>query len=210
MTDRLGHKQTAAMLTLMVLAREVSNPELRTIVGFALDGVVRRDLNDAGLVRSRKQGRPYLHSLTDRGREWCREELKAGTTPPPSPRSSLASALYVLLGSLDGYLTRQHLGLADVFVPAVEWTPEQIEERIRTAYRKLARSPRDWVGLAELRSMLDGAPTGAVDGVLKELSRTGQAHLSPTSNRKLLTDADHAAAVRIGGEDNHRLLIEAS
>ncbi|HEY1570435.1 MAG TPA: hypothetical protein VGG05_03765 [Pseudonocardiaceae bacterium] len=210
MTDRLGHKQTAAMLTLMVLAREVANPELRDIVGFAIDGVVRRDLTDAGFVSGRKQGRAFAHTLTDRGREWCREELSAGTVPPPSPRSSLASALYVLLGSLDGYLTREHLRLTDVFVPAVEWTPEQIEVRIRDAYRTLAHSPRDWVRLAELRPMLDGAPASDVDTVLKQLSGTAQAHLSPLSNRKLLTDADHAAAVRLGGEDNHRLLIEAS
>jgi hypothetical protein len=58
--------------------------------------------------------------------------------------------------------------------------------------------------------MLDGAPASDVDTVLKQLSGTAQAHLSPLSNRKLLTDADHAAAVRLGGEDNHRLLIEAS
>lgn len=210
MTDRLGHKQTAAMLTLMVLAREVPNPELQDIVGFAIHGVLRRELTDAGFISGRKQGRAYAHTLTDRGREWCRGELSAGSVPPPSARSSLASALYVLLGRLDGYLTRENLGLTDVFAPAVEWTPEQIEDRIRRGYRTLAHAPRDWVRLAELRPMLDGAATSDVDKALKELSRRGQAHLSPLSNRKLLTDADHAAAIHVGGEDNHRLQIEAS
>jgi hypothetical protein len=210
MTDRLGHKQTAAMLTLMVLAREVSNPELRTIVGFAIDGKERVQLNELQLVTSRKEGRFFVHELTDHGWAWCGDELGAGTPPPPSPRSSLAVALYLLLGGLDGYLRREHLRLADVFVPDVELTAEEIENRIRTAYRKLVRSPRDWVGLVDLRPMLGDAPTTEVDAVLKELSRTRQVTLVPESNRKALTAADHDAAIRIGGEDNHLLSIETS
>jgi hypothetical protein len=210
MTDRLGHKQTAAMLTLMVLAREVSNPELRTIVGFAIDGKERVQLNELQLVTSRKEGRFFVHELTDHGRAWCGDELGASTPPPPSPRSSLAVALYLLLGGLDRYLRREHLRLGDIFVPDVELTAEEIENRIRTAYRKLVRSPRDWVGLVDLRPMLGDAPTTEVDAVLKELSRTRQVTLVPESNRKALTAADHDAAIRIGGEDNHLLSIETS
>ncbi|MGQ0837798.1 hypothetical protein [Actinokineospora sp.] len=226
MTDRLGHKQTAAMLTLMVLAREVSNPELRTIVGFVIDGKERVQLNDLDLVASRKQGRCFVHELTDRGWAWCGGELAATTPPPPAPRSTLAAALYVLLGGLDGYLRRENLRLAHVFAADVEAAAEvdiepvtevdveptaaEIEHRIRIAYRELARSPRDWVGLVALRPMLGNAPTEEVDAVLKELSRTGQAHLVPESNRKVLTPADHDAAIRIGGGDNHLLSIETS
>jgi hypothetical protein len=85
-----------------------------------------------------------------------------------------------------------------------------LEEAIRAAYRKLAAEPRDWVGLADLRPLLGAAPKTEVDAVLKHLSRTGQAHLVPESNRKALAAVDRAAAVRIGGEDNHLLSIEAS
>jgi hypothetical protein len=35
-------------------------------------------------------------------------------------------------------------------------------------------------------------------------------HLVPEANRKALTVADHEAAVRIGGEENHLISIEAS
>ncbi len=208
MTDRLGQKQTAAMLVLMVIAREISNPELREIVGFALDGKERRELNDLDLVASEQRGRPYFHELTERGWAWCEEELGKGEAPPP--RGSLGSALYVLLGGLGRHLRREKLRLADLFMPEVELTTDEIESRIRTAYRKLSRSPRDWVGLVELRPMLGEASTVDVDAVLKELSRSGQVHLVPDSNRKTLTAADHAAAIRIGGEDNHLLSIEAS
>ncbi|RSN39201.1 MULTISPECIES: hypothetical protein [unclassified Amycolatopsis] len=207
MTDRLGQKQTAAMLALMVVAREVSNPELREIVGFALDGKERRQLNGLDLVASEQRGRPFYHELTERGWAWCEEELSQEEAP--LPRSSLGSALYVVLGGLGRHLRREKLRLADLFMPEVDLTVEEIESRIRIAYRKLSRSPRDWVSLVELRPMLGEASTVDVDAVLKELSRSGQAHLVPESNRKALTAADHEAAIRIGGEDNHLISIEA-
>ncbi|HEY3754140.1 MAG TPA: hypothetical protein VGL80_33530 [Pseudonocardiaceae bacterium] len=206
MTERLGHKQTAAMFTLMVLAREVSNPELKTVVGFPLDGKYRVELNKRGLVASSKQGRAYVHELTDQGWAWCAEEMQETKPPEPSPRSSLAPALYVLLGGLDTYLRRANLRLADIFAPEVE----QLESRIRAAYSKLASTPGDWVGLADVRPLLDGAARQDVDAVLKELSRAKQVHLAPDSNRKTLTAADHEAAIRIGGQDNHLLSIETS
>lgn len=210
MHKRLTHKQTAVMLTLMALAREVSNPELRSVAGFVLDGKDRLLLNGELYVASRKKGRSYSHELTDQGWGWCRDELEYTTPPPPPPRSTLSAAMYVVLGSLGGYLRRENLSPADVFGPRVALTTDEIETRIRTAYRKLARSPKDWVGLVDLRPLLGEAPTEEVDAVLIELSRTGQAHLVPESNRKALTAADHAAAIRIGGEANHLLSIEAS
>jgi len=92
---------------------------------------------------------------------------------------------------------------------AVEPEPEEdLETRIRVAYRELVREPRGWVALVDLRPKL-GAPANEVDAVLKELSRTGKAHLVPEDNRKVLTPADREAAIRIGGEDNHLLSIEA-
>jgi hypothetical protein len=210
MTDRLGHKQTAVMLTLMVLAREVSNPELKGIVGFSLDGKERRELNDGGLVASRRPGQPYLHELTDSGWAWCREELKAATPPAPHARSVLVPAMYVLLSGLDGYLQREKLGLAEVFAPVVELSDEEIEKRIRKGYRTLAQSSRDLVRLSALRPLLGEAPAEGVNAVLKKLSRERVVHLAPDPNRKMLTEADHHAAIRVGGEDNHLLSIEAS
>ncbi|MFE5566242.1 hypothetical protein ACFQ68_14750 [Amycolatopsis japonica] len=206
MTDRLGQKQTAAMLVLMVIAREVSNPELNEMVGFKLDGKERRQLNELDFVASEQRGRPFYHELTERGWAWCQDELSREA--PPLPRTSLGSALYVVLGGLGRHLRREKLRLADLFMPEVDLTVEEIESRIRIAYRKLSDAPRDWVGLVDLRPMLGEASSMDVDAVLKELSRSGQIRLIPESNRKTLTAAAHAAAVRIGGEDNHLLSIE--
>ncbi|WP_328648573.1 hypothetical protein OHS58_14535 [Amycolatopsis sp. NBC_00348] len=212
MTDRLGHKQTAAMLTLMVLGREVPNPELQERVGFTLTGKDRTQLNDTGYVASAKVGRTFVHQLTDSGWAWCEAEMQEQTPPPPRPQSVLCSALYLVLGGLSGFLRQEKLRPADVFGVEADVEPEpeseDLEGRIRIAYRELVREPRGWVGLVDLRPKL-GAPADEVDAVLKELSRTGQAHLVPEDNRKVLNAADHEAAIRIGGEDNHLLSIEA-
>ncbi|MBN6033351.1 hypothetical protein [Amycolatopsis sp. 195334CR] len=207
MADRLGHKQTAAMFTLMVLAREVSNPELDTVVGFTLTGEVRRQLNDLGYVTSRKAGRSYSHELTDSGWNWCEREMGV-KTPPPNSRSNLINGLYVLLGGIDEYLRRQGLRLNHLFTPEAVPAEDDTERRIQEAYRQLAGSTREWVGLADLRKKLGGATREKVDAVLKDLSGRGRLHLAPESNRKALTAADHEAAIRVGGDDNHLLKIE--
>jgi hypothetical protein len=209
MTERLGHKQTAAMFTLMVIGREVSNPELKKIVGFPLDGKNRVSLNERKLVDSRQEGRFFVHELTDAGWAWCTDEIAAKASPPHS-RSTLIDGLYILLGGLHDYLRRENLRLHDVFAQVVDLTSAEIEKRIRVAYRKLAQSPGDWVALVDLRPLLGSVPAKDVNTVLKELNRIRTVNLVPESNRKVLTAADHEAAIRVGGEDNHLISIESS
>lgn len=209
MTDRLGHKQTAALFTLMALGRKVLNPELKELVGFVLTREEREELNDLGYLTSaqiKKIGRPFAHELTDDGRLWCLGELGAKTPPPPRPQSSLVPALYLLVGVLGEDLARRGLRFADIF----PCRSGSLEDRIRSAYRELAKESRGWVGLKELRPKLGGASASEVDALLKKLSGTGKVHLVPDDNRKALTEADHEAAIRIGGEDNHLISIEAS
>jgi hypothetical protein len=206
MTDRLGHKQTAAMFTLMVLGREVPNPELKELVGFPLVNPERTQLADMGYITSRKVGRPFAHELTKDGWAWCLEELEAKTPPPHRPQSALVSALYVFLGGLGDDLGRRGLRFADIF----PYRPGSLEDRIRSAYRELVKEPRGWVGLKELRPKLGGASASEVDVLLKKLSGAGEVHLVPEDNRKALSAADREAAIRIGGEDNHLISIEAS
>jgi hypothetical protein len=213
MTDRLGHKQTAAMFTLMVLGREVPNQELAELVGFTLTGTERTGLNKLGYVDSDRTGpkRSYVHVLSDSGWAWCEKELAEGEPPPQRGQSPLATALYVILGGLGEYLRRENKRLFEIFGAGQSTNggpPADLEERIRIAYRELVKEPRGWVGLVDLRPKL-GAPAADVDAVLKELSRAGTIHLVPEDNRKALTAADHEAAIRIGGEDNHFVSFEA-
>jgi hypothetical protein len=213
--DTLGTKERAALLGLMAEAREVSNPEFRKIVGFALDGKERRRLNERGLVTSERRGRSFAHELTEAGWSWCRQELTA--SPPPRP-GYLGGACYALLANVARFLDRADLRLADVFSRTDEpiWpapstppvTPDgDVEGRIRAAYRQLAREPRDWVRLAELRPLV-GAAREEVDTALRQLNRSHRASIIPEQNQRVLTPADEDAAVRIGGENKHLISIE--
>src|SRR5262245_37583826 len=110
--ERLGVQQRAVLLTLMVEAREVSNPELKELAGFTLDGERRRLLNERKLVDSRRVGRAYAHELTEAGWRWCAEELSA-RRPPHS--GSFGGAMYATLANLLRFLKRSNLRLSDIF-----------------------------------------------------------------------------------------------
>jgi hypothetical protein len=209
MTDRLENSHVSALFVLMGLSRAASNTELQEIAGFTIVGKVRQDLNDQQLVRStRANGRaPYVHELTDTGWHRCEDLL---TTELTGRATAPGKALHVVLTGVDRYLRRAGLRLADVFQPAPEITRDELEPHIRAAYAKLAREPYDWVRLADLRGLLNGASRADVDSVLAEMSRTGRARFSPAENPKALAEADRAAAVKIGADDNHLIAIEES
>ncbi|WP_051174410.1 hypothetical protein [Amycolatopsis orientalis] len=79
------------------------------------------------------------------------------------------------------------------------------DNEIRNAIASLERHKGDWVPLVDLRPKLDrrGTSRAAQDKHFKRLSQERKIHLVPESNRKALRAADHAAAVRVGGDDNH-------
>jgi hypothetical protein len=235
--DQLGVKERAALLALMAEAREVSNPELERIAGFRLDGKELRTLRARRLVDSHRSAgnRPYVHLLTDDGWAWCAAELAAER---PARAGSAAGALYAVLAGLGRYLARSDLRLSDVFgsdpagpepagsppaeasaeasaealaeAPAEAPSASELRERIRAAYRKLARDPRDLVSLTQLRPLLGPAPREAVDAVLRQMSRDREADLVPQANQKTLSLADREAAVRIGNEDCHSIAVDES
>lgn len=204
--DDVNTPERAILLALMAEARPVSNPELTRLIGTALDGRSRHKLTEAKLVSSRKEGRSYVHELTDHGWRWCAQELASAYRPE---RTTIGRALYLVVAGLHRYLERSSLKPADVF--GGHAAPEmEIEERIRTAYHKLAKEPRDWVSLSELRPLLGGEPPAAVDEALRRLSRSQRANLVPQANRKILSEAERAAAVRIGTDDCHLISIDDS
>ncbi|WDZ82647.1 hypothetical protein [Micromonospora cathayae] len=81
---------------------------------------------------------------------------------------------------------------------------------VRAAYRELAVTPGDWVGLADLRELLDEVDRDVVDAALRGLVRQPDVRIIPVANTKSLTARDRAAAVRIGDEENHALSIGAA
>ena len=81
------------------------------------------------------------------------------------------------------------------------------DQRIRAAVDSIA--PGGYVGLVDLREALGDVDHAEFTRVIREMSHSDpNVFLVPEDNRKALRDIDHAAAVRLGGEDNHLILIE--
>ena len=202
MPEEFANDERAALIVLMLENRDVRNVELDRELKVRLRKDGRERLNDIGLLHSWKEKNGLWHRITDEGIAWCMKDLAAGETPPTS--GPLSRAHFAVLKVFIQYHQRQGT-LADVIRASAD-----LESVIRAAYLELSVKPQDWVRLAKLRPRLNGAEKDEVDAVLLEMVKTGTVHLAPDSNRKVLTDADHAAAVRVAGEDNHLVAIEES
>lgn len=195
--DQLTARERFILLALMGEARELTTAELLERTGARLDGAARRTVNDRKLVASRRVGRSYAHVLTDDGWAWCQAELSADR---PARAGTAGGALYAVLAGLARHCERTGGRLSDLFAA-------DVEAEIRSAYARL-RQPGAYLGLAELRDHV-GASREDVDAALERLAVQPGVHVSAESNRKGLTDADRAAAVRFGGDDRHSIMIEA-
>lgn len=82
-------------------------------------------------------------------------------------------------------------------------------DRIRAAYRILAAGePGAFVRIADLRRALPDVPRGELDAALDRMYRDQQVNLVPQADQMSLTGADRQSALRIGGENKHRISIE--
>ncbi|MFG1929960.1 hypothetical protein ACGFK1_04805 [Mycobacterium sp. NPDC048908] len=194
--------ERSVLLVLMAEARPVPNPDL-VALGPTLDKPGRDKLNALGLIESDRSSGRFVHELTDRGWRLCHDILAAG---PPPRSTGPAKTLYTVLGSLERYLRRADLSLADVF-GADGQAPATAEDRIRRAYADLAPRPGGWVSLTKLRTELADTPRADVDAALHTLFRAPGVSLIPEENQKVLTAADRDAAVVIGDESKHLIAI---
>jgi hypothetical protein len=78
--------------------------------------------------------------------------------------------------------------------------------RIAGAYEDLAAGAGEFVSLRELRESLTGI--GNLDAILIGMYTEQEINLIPQENQMALTPADRAAAIRVGGEDKHRMSWE--
>ncbi|MCO8276507.1 hypothetical protein M1L60_38615 [Actinoplanes sp. TRM 88003] len=91
--------------------------------------------------------------------------------------------------------------------------PKQGTDRIRDVYTELAEAtgggPKGrWIDLADLREQLADLPRAEVDQALRELIDDDRVRLEPEPHRHRLGDRERDAAIRIGGEDRHKIWIE--
>jgi hypothetical protein len=212
--DELTARQRAVLFALLAEARQVANPELEALVGVRLDGAERRDLNDRKLVESVRVGRAFAHELTDKGWRWCNQELAA---TPGERAAGLERAHYRVFGLFARYLDAAGLSLADIARPANRTANRTAHEAdgeadltasIEAGYRSLAPGAGEFVSLRELRLQLPGRPRPDVDAALTTMFTAQRINLIPQSNQRALSDADRAAALRVGGEYKHLISIE--
>ncbi|MBB4917556.1 hypothetical protein [Streptosporangium saharense] len=209
----LSFTEITVLMVLAVEGEEIANPDLEKRYGVALKKASRERLNDLKLIESSKQGRSFVHILTDRG--W--EELKLAVVSDISaPRGAGGAMSLALLSLVRGILTRTGRGFLELFLP--EDAPEapvevevegDVTTRIRAAYAKLADKPGDWINLVRLRPLLGDATREEVDIALKGMIHIPEVSIVPESNRKTLTPEARAAAVIIGEQEKHLIAIEA-
>jgi hypothetical protein len=205
MAEKYGNAERATLLVLMLNDGELPNAELRKDHGVDLSPAGRAKLNQAGLLETRKEGRRLVHKITGAGEDWCERTLAEIETPPRS--NALVRIGFEVLRHYIRYAREHNIRLLGV-ISAKKGAG--LEDLIRAAYQDLAGRPQEWVRLATLRPKLNGAGKDEVDQTLLGMVKSGLVHLSPDSDRKALTDADHAAAIRIGKEDKHLVAIEES
>lgn len=211
-----GMRERCAMLALMALAREVANGELDARYKLGLDKAQRDRLNKDGLIASRPQGRGFAHELTDKGWAWAARELRASL---PARAGSAGGALYAMLHGLAAILERRDMALADLFAKVPDSDPkatevkaaspsQPLQDRIRAAYKRLAKRSGDWVYLSDLHAQLDGATKAEIDSTLREMFRAREVTLTLEEDQASLTKAQRLAALRLGADDMHLLSME--
>ncbi len=204
--------ENALLIVLMAEAREVLNTELTAVYGLDVRKESRDKLKDKQYVASRKSGRTYALLLDDKGWVHVQEELNFRSNGATAQAAAVSA---VLRGLRDRVLDRsgcksfaELFALDDVRGPAS--APEQekiLRTRIVNAYEALKDEPGGWVSLTRLRPFFGDVSPAAMDEALRKVSREPGVTLAPESNQKVLTDADHEAAVHIGGQDKHLLAI---
>lgn len=87
--------------------------------------------------------------------------------------------------------------------------PGSAEAQIRDAYTRLAERPGAWVPLADLRRSLGDMTRQLQDETLKSIAVKTGVQIIPWDNRNALSERDHRAALRFGGQENHAIRIES-
>jgi hypothetical protein len=212
--DELTPAENAILIVLMAEAREVLNTELKVVYGLDVRKPSRDKLSGKQYVASHKSGPTYALQLDDKGWAHVHEELNFRSNGATAQAAAVSA---VLRGLRDRVLERSDFksftelfALNDVRGPASPPEQEQIlRTRIVNAYDALKDEPAGWVSLTRLRPFFGDVSRAAMDEALRKVSREPGVTIAPQSNQKMLTDADHAAALHIGGQDKHVLSIGA-
>ncbi|MFF5287815.1 hypothetical protein [Paractinoplanes globisporus] len=204
MSDDLTPSDYAILLLLRNEDREISNTELDEIYGFRLTGSLYAKLNGLGYIISNTQHRPYRHLLSSKGVKIVGRplEIDEAQVDATEKRTIKERILWAALAA-------EHRKNADA--PAVDKTPapdtRSLDERVRDAYDQVSVRAGEWVDLTAIRPLLPDVPKAELDRALEKMLDSPDVRLDPEVHRHRLGKEEKAAAVRIGGEDRHKLAI---
>ncbi|GAA1691348.1 hypothetical protein GCM10009830_43880 [Glycomyces endophyticus] len=205
MPSELSQDQLDKLIALSSFGGSASNTQLGQRYRFTLTGKKRTALEESGYISStRKSGRdPFLHELTKKGKDLCRNALRSGPDPEASLGHRIDQGMFEHLTKL---LAANGLDIFDSLTSQAE-LEAATREGLSTVYFMLASKPGAWVSLTDLRAKLASVERESLDRLLHDLHVAEEVTLIPEENRRSITADDRAAAVRIGGEDRHLISI---
>ena len=206
--DKLTASENATLIVLMAEAREVLNTELKDRYGLDVRKESRDKFARLRYVSSRKSGRTFAMQLDDAGWVQAQTEMDFSSRGATAQGAALTA---LLTGLRDRVLDRSGCkSFAELFALTDLRGPDAappLRTRLINAYQALAAEPGEWVSLTRLRPFFGDVPADAVDDALRRLAREPGVNVVPESNQKMLTDADVAAALHLGGQNKHLLAI---
>src|SRR5690349_19207007 len=81
MPEKYAASAKSALMAVMLANREVPNPELKDVYKISLPPKDRDALNRDKLLETTKDGRRYVHRITDTGIDWCMTHLLESELP---------------------------------------------------------------------------------------------------------------------------------
>lgn len=201
MVEELGGAERKALLLLALAGGRAVASELKVQFGIDLKKPARDGLVGSGLVTARKT-RSFELTLTDAGWTYLDEDIAAN--PPGGDK-----VWFLLLEKMADRGIGLGTLLRDTPEPKpAEAEPEGTDARIAAAYEKLARPAGEWVELRLLRETLGDIDREDLDQALRQMRRDKRLTMTLKDNQSRLTDADRAAALKIGADDMHYIRME--
>ncbi|MEU4694887.1 hypothetical protein [Actinoplanes sp. NPDC023714] len=211
MADGLTATESAILIVLMAEAREVLNTELRDLYGLDVRKPQRERLKRLKYITSTPSGRTNALALSEDG--WALiKESDLGFPGAGAPGAALAALQHHLR---DRVLDRagcanfvELFALSDIRSGRADrGSAEALRLRIVGSYNALADEPQAWVSLRRLRPFFPDLSKSDLDDGLRRLHKEGGVNFIPEPDRRVLTEADAEASLRLGNQDTHLLAI---
>ncbi|MEV4350617.1 hypothetical protein AB0J83_39675 [Actinoplanes sp. NPDC049596] len=200
MASELAAAEYAFLILLKAAGRELSNTEMDKRYRVRLISPAYERLNAAGYVSSDTTHRPYRHAITKQGLKVLSVPLAIDEDGADGEkRSTREKQLWAALVAQQNEIVGRPVEKDE--------EPVDLEGRVRAAYVQLADGPGAWIDLAVLRPLLPDVSKADLDEALVTMLGSRDVRLEPDSMKHRVDAEARAAAVRVGGEDRHKLAI---